>query len=149
MLEKILKLAKDNKGPLLAHHLPNEYYRTVKIGRNRFCARCLGIYAGFLLAAFAILLGLLPGQSIPIIVFLFPLIAVVDWSFYKLAGFRGTNAVRIISGFLMGFSYITMIWLLLQNWLDWRVFASAIGYGGWIVIVLALSKGDKTKQVLN
>lgn len=93
---------------LLSHHVPRRRYRChrleVRGHRVDLCARCTGVYPG-------ILLGLLgegfvsqPLTELVLIVAL-PLPALLEWRVTSLGSSRGSNAIRTLTGGLLGFGY--------------------------------------------
>lgn len=114
---------------LLSHHPPAEYDRCHKFHiRNRtirICARCLGIYPG-------ILVGVLAGLTGPpilrgfVLVYLLPAPAMIEW--FGTADGAGSNGVRTVTGFLLGYAYgLGVVWLLVAR--EALVIGAAVGYG--------------------
>jgi uncharacterized membrane protein len=88
---------------LLSHHLPSQRYRclTLPLPRTRYfvCARCAGAFAG-LLVGFPIL-WFYPLLISPWMLFL----AFPDWIAHTLLRVRGVNAIRLVSGAVIGLVY--------------------------------------------
>jgi uncharacterized membrane protein len=89
---------------LLAHHPPSQRDRCHHValfGRHlHLCARCSGIYPG-------ILAGLLfPLNPTPLLLIaVLPLPALVDWALTSFRPRHGSNAVRTVTGLLLGYGY--------------------------------------------
>ncbi len=90
---------------LLSHHAPAEHdrcYAPAVFGRRvHVCARCSGVYPG-------IAAGLLfpaTGSGVVVLVALLPLPALVDWTVTAFTRRRGHNAVRTLTGVLLGYGY--------------------------------------------
>lgn len=88
----------------LSHHHPEEYNRTYLLGGVRVCARCLGTYPVMLLVMVLLLrlraplswrwdLPLVLGLTAP---------ALVDWAVGRFRPAAGSNAVRTLTGVLLG-----------------------------------------------
>lgn len=93
---------------LVSHHEPVEWDRCyaleIRGRRVRLCARCLGIYPGILVGLLAYPL-LRPPMSHYYLVALLPLPALVDWAVTSFSDRSGYNAVRTLTGFLLGIGY--------------------------------------------
>ncbi len=88
----------------LSHHHPEEYNRTYVLGGVRVCARCLGTYPVLL----AVLVGLIAVRAplawrwdVPVVLGL-TLPALVDWAVGRFRPASGSNAVRTLTGVLLG-----------------------------------------------
>ena len=88
----------------LSHHRESEHHRTVVLGGVRVCARCLGTYP-----ALACTLGLLFHGRAPLAwpwevpaVLLLTAPALLDWCAGRLRPEGGHNAVRLLTGVLLG-----------------------------------------------
>lgn len=116
---------------LLSHHEQSELHRChspLIFGRPvHICARCSGIYPGILFGFFS---SLFVPAEIPslILVGVLPLPALVDWSLTAFTDRRGSNAVRTVTGGLLGYGYGLGLMLVV---LDVRlsVFAIGLAYG--------------------
>jgi len=88
---------------LLSHHLPGERYRCLilPLPRARYfvCTRCAGAFAG-LLIGFPIL-WFYPLLIPPWVLFL----AFPDWITHTVLQVRGVNAIRLVSGGVIGLVY--------------------------------------------
>jgi uncharacterized membrane protein len=88
----------------LSHHHEEEYNRTYVLGGVRVCARCLGTYPVLL----AVMVGLFKVRAplswqwdVPVVLG-FTLPALVDWAVGRFRPAGGSNAVRTLTGVLLG-----------------------------------------------
>ncbi|WNG46406.1 DUF2085 domain-containing protein [Archangium minus] len=88
----------------LSHHHEEEYNRTYLLGGVRVCARCLGTYPVLL----AVMVGLFKLRAplawhwdVPVVLGL-TLPALVDWAVGRFRPASGSNAVRTLTGLLLG-----------------------------------------------
>lgn len=88
----------------LSHHHPDEYNRTYVLGGVRVCARCLGTYPVLL----AVLVGLFVLRAplrwawdVPVVLGL-TVPALGDWAVGRFRPASGSNAVRTLTGVLLG-----------------------------------------------
>lgn len=116
---------------VLSHHERDEWDRCYApaIGgrRVRVCARCTGIYPGILggVGAFVFAPPSFWAVWIP---FVFPFPALVDWTISAATARRGRNAVRTLTGFLLGYGYaIGGLQLLVVG--ELLVVLAGVGYG--------------------
>lgn len=100
---------------IFSHHEHNGLYKCYKIFGIHFCARCFGIYPG-------IILGLISYNYFNLDIFVwylilavFPLGALIDWSYTTFAKVKGYNWIRTLSGFMLGFSYSIGLSILYEN----------------------------------
>jgi uncharacterized membrane protein len=130
---------------LVSHHAPARYARTFGIRLRRrtlhVCARCSGQLAG--LAALVVLLLL--GNHLPlplvdpraqVLIALAPLPAAVDWATQTAGGRESNNAIRLISGALLGFAFTDAVALLVLE--KWTFFEGAVLVFGAYVVALLL-----------
>ncbi|HET9449327.1 MAG TPA: DUF2085 domain-containing protein [Aggregicoccus sp.] len=101
----------------LSHHREPEQHRTYALGSVRLCARCLGTYP-----ALAAVLGLLCWLRAPLdwagdlpVVLLLSLPALLDWCAGRLRPQGGLNAVRTLSGVLLGAALGRSLYVHLQR----------------------------------
>jgi uncharacterized membrane protein len=130
---------------VFSHHAPSEWYRCYTIslrGRTlRVCARCSGIYPGIVSGAiFYVLIPTAPYQRS--LVFLFPTLALLDWSVTTFTQIRGWNAIRTLTGLALGFAYGLGSGLVLVEH-DWTVVLIGAIYGITAGIVLRLEHKRK------
>ena len=114
---------------LLSHHEPDEWDRcyapTVSGRQFHVCARCAGIYPGIAIGVIAGLLGRTDADLG--IITLTPLPALVDWLATTDTDRRGHNAVRTITGGLLGYGYGRGLARLVHS-RDMRVIAIGASY---------------------
>jgi len=124
---------------LLSHHEPHDHYRTYLVEivgrRARLCARCTGVYPGI---AAGLLAGLLGGGSFAslLLVALFPLPALLEWTATRFTPRRGYNAVRTATGLLLGYAYGVGAVRLFDG--DLRVLLVGFCYGAVAAILLVI-----------
>ncbi len=130
---------------LLSHHLPKEYNRCFLIKfRNRkirICSRCSGWYISFLLFWFLLLMGsdfLLNYKNI--ILYLFPIPAIIDWSLHRFKIHEGNNFSRIITGFLIGLTFATLLYSFIINPLDINFWIVSILYASMSILIFKITK---------
>ncbi|QSQ28040.1 DUF2085 domain-containing protein [Pyxidicoccus parkwayensis] len=88
----------------LSHHHPDEYNRTYAVGGVRVCARCLGTYPVMFLSMVGLFALRAPREwhwDIPVVLAL-TLPALVDWAVGRFRPASGSNAVRTLTGVLLG-----------------------------------------------
>jgi uncharacterized membrane protein len=88
----------------LSHHHPEEYNRTYVLGGVRVCARCLGTYPVLLATLVALVRLRAPltwHGDVPVVLGL-TLPALVDWAVGRFRPTGGSNAVRTLTGVLLG-----------------------------------------------
>ena len=110
--------ASQKDGPFwLSHHHPDEYVRTLKLGPLRVCARCLGTYPTLFAALAAQIATRAPlewrfdgpfslGLLLP---------ALVDWALGRFRPKAGSNAVRLITGVLLGMALGRTLYVHLRS----------------------------------
>src|SRR5437867_10388003 len=108
----------------LSHHREGELHRTYSLGGVRLCARCLGTYP-LLFAALAIQIARHAPLSTPldpVLALLLPVPALVDWSVGRFRPHAGNNALRTLTGVLLGASLGRTLYVHFQRpfhlWLD-------------------------------
>ena len=101
----------------VSHHREPEYHRTWVLGGVRVCARCLGTYP-----ALAAVLGLLFVLRAPLawrwdvpVVLALTLPALLDWCVGRLRPEGGSNAVRALTGLLLGAALGRSLYVHLQQ----------------------------------
>ncbi|MFA9516823.1 DUF2085 domain-containing protein [Halopenitus sp. H-Gu1] len=126
---------------LLSHHEPEEYDRChrVRIGSRpvHLCARCSGIYPGILVGVGWFLLGSGSARIHLVLIAILPIFALVDWAITAFRPISGSNAVRTITGGLLGIAYGLGLGRLLLGG-DLRVLVVGAGYA--VLAVIALSQ---------
>ena len=101
----------------LSHHHEDEYNRTYLLGGVRVCARCLGTYpvlVAVMLGLFALRAPLAWPWDVPVVLGL-TLPALVDWSVGRFRPASGTNAVRTLTGVLLGAALGRSLFVHLQK----------------------------------
>lgn len=113
-------MLKEIRNYILSHHEPKDYNRcffiTLHEKRTYICSRCAGWYTSFLL--FWILSFLRVEFFLNysfIILYFFPMPAIIDWSLHRFKIYEGTNLTRIFSGFLIGLTFATLLYTFLKN----------------------------------
>lgn len=135
---------------ILSHHQPNRFGRTLGVrwgGRTvHLCARCTGTLAG----AGAYLLLFLASSHLPVPFFsrefqvlfaLAPLPAAADWLTQSMGRRESTNAVRLVSGALLGMAYLDVLALLITRAWFFLLIAVLVflAYAGALMLVLWVS----------
>ncbi len=101
----------------LSHHHPDEYNRTYLFGGVRVCARCLGTYPvmlGALVALFALRAPLQWRLDVPVVLGL-TVPALADWAWGRFRPAAGSNAVRTLTGVLLGLALGRSLYVHLQQ----------------------------------
>ncbi|HIH45429.1 MAG TPA: DUF2085 domain-containing protein [Candidatus Methanoperedenaceae archaeon] len=148
-LRKVIdEVGEDRVLALLAHHEPERFDRTILVRFSgmsiRLCARCTGIYLGILSTVVLFLFGLrLPQTAEVVVAAFFPLPAMLDWSLDRYGIWKGANSSRLISGLMVGVSYVTLWARLFRDPLDAVVWSTAIFYVALAVLVLATAGTEK------
>jgi uncharacterized membrane protein len=120
-------------GYALSHHQPKDYDRcfsiTVSGKEHRLCSRCLGWYSSFTIFWSVLPFGIdfLLDHGL-LILYLFPIPAVADWSLHRFKIHEGTNLTRFGTGFLLGFTFANLLHILLKNPLDPNFWVVTIAY---------------------
>jgi uncharacterized membrane protein len=125
---------------LIAHHFPDRYGRTLalRIGERtfHFCARCTGELFGFLaiLTVFVTVPWFGAGVSTPlggVILGSCPSVAMIDWLTQTVRSRESSNALRVVSGFLLGVAFGGLIAFGISR--DWLFFALGLAVlGGYL-----------------
>lgn len=96
---------------------------------TRLCARCTGIYLGIIATILLFFLEVnIPNIFKLLIIFAFPVPAIVDWGLDKYDLWKSCNTIRFVSGFMLGICYIFIWARFIQNPLDIMVWLSAVVY---------------------
>ncbi|QRO01195.1 DUF2085 domain-containing protein [Archangium violaceum] len=119
----------------LSHHHAEEYNRTYLLGGVRVCARCLGTYPVLL----AVMVGLFKARAplawhwdVPVVLGL-TLPALVDWAVGRFRPASGSNAVRTLTGVLLGVALGRSLFIHVQ-----RPLPAALLWQAGLVAVVAL-----------
>ncbi|WP_137285292.1 DUF2085 domain-containing protein [Halorussus salinisoli] len=132
----------------LSHHEPGDWDRCFAVSvpwRNRerpvqVCARCAGIYPGIAFGVLACVLGLLPRESIPVLVGVLPVFALADWSRTAYTHRTGHNLSRATTGLSLGIGYGCGLVGLTQQSLRPVVVAVGVVYAGIACVALVAEK---------
>jgi uncharacterized membrane protein len=127
------EVGEDRVLALIAHHEPEQFYKTIKFSlfnKNiRLCTRCTGIYLGIITTILYLLFSLsTPEILMPRIIYTFPIPAMLDWGLEKYGIYKGNNATRFVSGFMLGICYVFLWTKFIQNPFDIEVWLIAIFY---------------------
>lgn len=127
------EVGEDRVLALIAHHEPDQFYKTIKFSlfnKNiRFCTRCTGIYFGIILTVLYLFFSLTTPEIFAFgIMYAFPIPAMLDWGLEKYSIWKGNNATRFVSGFMLGICYVFLWTKFMQNPFDIEVWSIAIVY---------------------
>ncbi len=101
----------------LSHHHPDEYNRTYVLGGARVCARCLGTYPvllACLVGLFAVRAPLDWRWDVPAVLGL-TVPALGDWAVGRFRPASGSNAVRTLTGVLLGLALGRSLYVHVQR----------------------------------
>lgn len=111
----------------LSHHHEEEYNRTYLLGGVRVCARCLGTYPVLL----AVMVGLFAVRApkawawdVPVVLAL-TVPALLDWAVGRFRPASGSNAVRTLTGVLLGVALGRSLYVHVQKPLPPMLLAQA------------------------
>ena len=132
----------------LSHHHEEEYNRTYLLGGMRVCARCLGTYPVLL----AVMVGLFKLRAplawpwdVPVVLGL-TLPALVDWAVGRFRPAAGSNAVRTLTGVLLGVALGRSLFVHVQKPLPavlvWQAAVVAVVA---LPVLLASSRGSRSE----
>lgn len=127
------EVGEDRVLALIAHHEPEQFYKTIKFSlfnKNiRLCTRCTGIYIGIITTILYLLFSLSTLEILMSgIIYTFPIPAMLDWGLEKYGIYKGNNATRFVSGFMLGICYVFLWTKFIQNPFDIEVWLIAIVY---------------------
>jgi len=130
---------------LLSHHEPKDYNRCllIKFGGKEYyiCSRCSGWYSSFILFWIFLLIGIDFILSYKIIIlYLFPIPALIDWSLHRFRICNGNNLSRILTGFLIGLTFATLLYTFIKNPFDINFWIVSIIYTFIVVIIFKITK---------
>lgn len=139
------EVGEDRVYALIAHHEPEKFYKTLefKIFNKsiRLCTRCTGIYLGIISTILLFLFAVnIPHSFQLVIIFAFPIPAMIDWGLDKYNLWKGSNATRFLSGLMLGVCYIFLWARLIQNPLDIIVWSVAVVYSAIAGVILYMHK---------
>ena len=129
---------------LLSHHSSSKLHRTIHLRVIKkdiyLCARCTGIFLGFVTSFF--LFGTISSLAAFVMMALFPLPAAADWITQTLGIRESKNWIRVGTGYLLGITWGFLFSFLLRGYLSMFLCALlvlAIYYG--VVYVIARKTG--------
>ena len=131
-LKKVInEVGEDRVLALIAHHEPDQFYKTLKFSvfnKNiRLCTRCTGIYLGIITTILYLLFSLTtPEILMSGIIYAFLIPAMFDWGLEKYGTYN--NATRFVSGFMLGICYVFLWTKFIKNPFDIEVWLTAIIY---------------------
>ena len=123
----------------LSHHTPQNHHRCYRVGGDdgvRLCARCTGIYLALPLGIATAASGLLGGYHF-LVVAVFPLFALLDWSYTAFTDSEGSNPARTASGAFLGFAYGIGLVRMAASFPDVQVLLVGCGYAVAAGLLLA------------
>lgn len=112
----------------LSHHHEEEYNRTYVLGGVRVCARCLGTYPVLLAVMgglFAVRAPTAWAWDIPVVLAL-TVPALLDWAVGRFRPAGGSNAVRTLTGVLLGLGLGRSLYVHVQKPLPAVLLAQAV-----------------------
>jgi uncharacterized membrane protein len=127
----INEVGEDRVLALIAHHEPDQFYKTIKVSffnkDIRLCTRCTGIYSGIITTILYLFFSLtIPEIFMSGIIYAFPIPAMLDWGLGKYGVYRGNNTTRFVSGFMLGICYVFLWTKFIQNPLDIEIWSIAV-----------------------
>jgi uncharacterized membrane protein len=130
----------------LSHHHEEEYNRTYLLGGVRVCARCLGTYPVLLavmVALFKLRAPLTWQWDVPVVLGL-TVPALVDWAVGRFRPASGSNAVRTLTGVLLGVALGRSLFIHVQKPLPAvLVWQAALVAGVALPVLLATYRGSR------
>jgi len=147
------EVGEDRVLALIAHHEPDQFNKTLKFtlcNKNiRLCTRCTGIYSGIITSILYLLFSLYsltnPEILISGIIYAFPIPAMLDWGLEKYGIYKGNNATRFVTGFLLGICYVFLWAKFFKDPFDSEVWMIAIVYVIIAYVVLRYSPMERYK----
>jgi uncharacterized membrane protein len=130
---------------LLSHHYPEEYNRCIKVTFRKkeyyLCARCFGYFSSFfVLLLISFFFNSLFVQIDWILLYILPSFAIIDWALTKFHINNGTNKSRYITGFLLGITGSRLIYLFLNNPINYKIYYTIIPYFLLIGLLILVNK---------
>jgi uncharacterized membrane protein len=130
----------------LSHHHEAEYNRTYLFGGVRVCARCLGTYpvlVAVMVGLFALRAPLAWRWDVPVVLGL-TLPALVDWAVGRFRPASGSNAVRSLTGVLLGAALGRSLFVHLQKPLPpMLLWQAALVMAVALPVLLVSSRGSR------
>jgi len=126
---------------MLSHHSYSKLSHTIRIslGQNevRLCARCTGIGVGMLVGLSYVNYLAYDFLHYPALIFAFVLPAIVDWLFQVFGLKNSTNPRRLVTGALVGQTYLVGLIALFRGWFDLLLYY-ALAFAVYAVVLYAL-----------
>jgi len=119
---------------LLSHHESKDYDKCLTISKYKICARCFGVYIGIILTGILHLNFYISPFVLILVVFLFPVFTLLDWTISTFSKIKSNNKLRIFSGLTLGSVFISGVLLLSTG--QYVVFFPGIIYAGLAVILI-------------
>jgi uncharacterized membrane protein len=114
----------------LSHHRLEDVHKCFVVGGIHICSRCLGTYP----VLFATLVVQLKRPFAPVVLpydpwlfFVLPLPALVDWAASQFSWWRGNNALRFLSGCVLGVGLGRCVYVNMRHPGDVRVLVQVAG----------------------
>lgn len=137
---------------IFAHHPPDSFDHTIKIGNARFCVRCLGILSGSVIKALLIRspVPLLGPMDYWFFYLLFPGPAILDFCFHETGRWKSHNLVRFITGLPIGMTISFIASCLFSS----DGFGAGLALLSWMVLMeflvaAILKKAGALKRFIN
>ena len=135
----------DSRPPLwffmLSHHSYSKLSHTIRISLGkrevRLCARCTGIGVGMLVGLSYVNYLAYDFLHYPALIFAFVLPAIVDWLFQVFRLKNSTNPRRLVTGALVGQTYLVGLIALFRGWFDLLLYY-AMAFAVYAVVLYAL-----------
>jgi len=75
-----------------------------------------------------------------IILYLFPIPAIIDWGLHRFKIYDGSNLSRIFTGFLIGLTFATLLYTFIKNAFDINFWIVSIIYTVIVAIIFKITK---------
>ena len=134
----------------LSHQRWDARHKCFNLAGMHVCARCLGTYP----VLFAVLAWQLRRPMAPIdhpwdlwLLFVLPIPALVDWAFGQLTAWRGSNALRLGSGALLGAALGRALYIHMRHPGTVKIYAFGLVLVGFAGIVWGLRQVLGSRRV--
>jgi len=130
----------------LSHHHPEEWNRTYPVAGVRLCARCLGTYP-VLFAAIALQFALHAPlvwayDGVWSLGLLLP--ALVDWAYGRFRPQAGSNALRTVTGVMLGLALARTLYIHVQRPLPlWLLVQAGVVTGIAVPVILLTYRANR------
>jgi len=129
---------------ILSHHEPNEYYKCYNLNiKNKniyFCSRCVGIYIGIIVGLILNNINLINKENYYLIIILFPIFALIDWSIDAFTEYDNNKFLSSISGIFLGIAYILGVLLFIETFPNYFLILLGTIYSLLTLILIILKK---------